>query len=80
MPYGYIVLATVTALALYYVFATAASLVSKVLVLAVLGFCLGCFFWWHRFTLAALFIMVGLGIYISFYRIFAEARASSRRD
>jgi phosphatidylglycerophosphate synthase len=46
----------------------------------VLGFCLACFFWLHRFTLAALFIMVGLGIFISFHRIVAQARSSDRRD
>ena len=78
MPYGYIVIVGAIALTLSYVFATSASLVSKVLVLGVLGFCLGCFFWWHRFTLVALFIMVGLGVYISMYRIIARSRSSGR--
>ncbi len=80
MPYGYIVLVAVIALTLYYVFATSASVISKVLVLGVLGFCLACFFWLHRFMLAALFLMVGLGVFISFYRIIAQARSSNRRD
>jgi len=80
MPYGFIVLIAVVALTLYFVFATSASVISKVLVLGVLGFCLACFFWLHRFTLAALFIMVGLGIFISFHRIVAQARSSDRRD
>lgn len=80
MPYGYIVLVAVIALSLYYVFATSASFISKVLVLGVLGFCLACFFWLHRFLLAALFLMVGLGIFISLYRICAQARSSDRRD
>jgi hypothetical protein len=80
MPYGLIVLVTVIALTYYYVFATSASLISKVIVLGALGFCLACFFWLHRFTLVALFIMAGLGVFISFYRIFAQARSSDRRD
>jgi len=80
MPYGYIVLAAVIALTLYYVLGTPASLVSKVLVLGVLGFCLACLSWWHRFTLAALFLIVGLGIFISLYRICVQARSSNRRD
>jgi hypothetical protein len=80
MPYGYIVIIAVIALTLYYVFATAASLVSKALVLGVLGVCLACFFWLPRFSLAALFLMVGLGIFISLYRICAQAGSSDRRD
>ena len=80
MPYRYIVLIAAIALTLYYILRSPASLVSKLLVLGVLGFCLGCFFWWHRFTLAALFLMVGLGIFVSFYRSCAQARSSDRRD
>jgi hypothetical protein len=79
MPYGYIVLVSVIALTLYFVFATSASFISKVIVLGVLGFCLVCFFWLHRFTLAALFITVGLGIFISLYRIHAQAHSPGRR-
>lgn len=78
MPYGYIVIVAVIALTWYYVFATDASLVSKALVAGVLGFCLACLFWWHRFSLAAFFLMVGLGIYISFYRIYEQSRSSDR--
>ena len=80
MPYGYIVILAVIAMTLYFVFATTASLISKALVLGVLGFCLACIFWLHRFSLAALFLMVGLGIFISLYRICAQARSSNRRD
>lgn len=80
MPYGYIVIIAVIALTLYYVFATVASLISKVLVLGVLGVCLVFLFWLHRFSLAALFLMVGLGIFISLYRICAQARSSDRRN
>lgn len=62
MPYGYIVLFAVIALTVYFVFATPAPHIAKGVVLGVMGFCLACIFWWHRFTLAAFFIMVGLGI------------------
>ncbi len=78
MPYGYIVIAGVMALTLYYAIATEASLISKVLVVGMAGFCLACLFWWHRFSLAALFIMVGLGVFISLYRIYAQSRSSDR--
>jgi multisubunit Na+/H+ antiporter MnhF subunit len=80
MPYGLIVLVIVIALTYYYVFATSASLISKALVLGVLGFCLSCFFLFHRFALAASLIMTGLGIFISVYRIIAQARSPDRRD
>lgn len=80
MPYGYIVLAAVIVLTLHYVLTSPALLISKLIVLAVLGFCLACFFWLHRFTLAALFIMVGLGVYLSIYRICMQAGSSHRRD
>ena len=79
MPYGYIVVVAVLALTLYYVFATDASLISKVLVVGLLGFCLACLFWWHRFSLAALLLMVGLGIFISFYRIYKRSQFPTRR-
>ena len=80
MPYGYILILVAIGLTLYYVFTTTASLISKVLVLGVMGFCLACFYWLHRFTLAALFIMIGLAIYISIYRIVMQARSPDRQD
>jgi len=80
MPYGLIVLVVVIALTFYYVFATSASPISKAIVLGVLGFCLSCFYLFHRFALAASFIMTGLGIFISVYRMIAQARTSDRRD
>ncbi|MGA3284967.1 MAG: hypothetical protein ABSD57_10985 [Verrucomicrobiota bacterium] len=80
MPYGYIVIIAMMALTLYLVFATAVSLIAKALVLGVLGACLACLFWLPRFSLAALLLMVGLGIFISLYRICAQARSSNRRD
>ena len=80
MPYGLIVIAAVIALTVHYVFCTGASLIPKVLVIGVLGVCLAFIYWLHRFSLAALLLMVALGIYISFYRIYAQARSSNRRD
>ena len=80
MPYGYIIIFGAIALTLHYIYATTASLLSKALVLAVLGACLGCIFWLHRYTLAASFIMVGLAVYIWIYGIIAQARSSDRQD
>jgi hypothetical protein len=80
MPYGYIVILVVIALTLYFVFASTASLVAKALVLGVLDVCLACLFWFQRFSLAALLLIVGLGIFISLYRICAQAGSSDRRD
>jgi hypothetical protein len=78
MPYGYIVIIGVIGLTLYFVFASHASLVSKTLVLAVLGACLLCLFWLHRYSLLALLVLVGLGIFISFYRLIEQTRSSGR--
>jgi nicotinamide riboside transporter PnuC len=78
MPYGYIIIIAVIGLTLYFVFATGASRFSKTLVFGVLGACLLCRFWLHRYSLWALFVMVGLGIFISFYRIYEQARSSGR--
>ena len=80
MPYGYIVIFGAIAMTLYYVFASSASLVSKMVVLGVLGLCLACVCWLHRFGLAASFVMVGLAIYISIYRLIEQARSPGRRD
>jgi hypothetical protein len=80
MPYGYIVIVAVTGLTLYFVIATQASLIAKALVSGVLGACLTCLFWFPQYSLAALLLMVGLGIFISLYRICAQARSSDRRD
>jgi len=79
MPYSLIVAGAVITLALYYVLTIEASFHSKVLVLGMLGLCLACRFWWHRYSLAALFGLVGLGLFLSFYRIISEARATRRR-
>ena len=75
MPYGYIAIIAVIGLALHHVFSTTTSLISKVVVLGVLGVCLACLFWLHLYPLVALFALVGLGIYISFYRIVVQARS-----
>jgi hypothetical protein len=74
------VLGAVIVLTLRHVFATTVSLIAKTVVLAVMGFCLACLFCWHRFTLTALFLMVGLGIYLSIYQICVRARPPRRHD
>jgi hypothetical protein len=80
MPYSLIVIIAVTALTLYYVFASEASRLSKALVGGVLSFCLVCRFGLHRFPLLTLFLMVGLGIFISIYRICVLARYSDGQE
>lgn len=77
MPYGYIAIIAVIGLALHHVFSATTSLVSKVLVLGVLGVCLACLFWLHVYPFVALFALVGLGIYISLHRIIVQARSSN---
>jgi hypothetical protein len=79
MSYGYIVIIAVIALTLYFVFATKAWLIAKALVLVVLGACLAALFWFPEFSLAALLLMIGLGIFLSFYRICARAFPKSAR-
>jgi hypothetical protein len=80
VPYGYIVIVAVVALTLHFVFTTSASIAIKSIALGVLAFCLACLFWLHRFSMAALFLLVALGIFISFYRIWAQARSSNRKS
>jgi hypothetical protein len=80
MPYGFIIVFAGIGLAIYYVFQTKASWLSKALVIGVLGFCLVSRCWLHRFSMGTLFLMLGLGIYVSFYRLYIQARSSNRRD
>jgi hypothetical protein len=76
MPYSFIIIIAVMALSLWYIFISDAGLASKVLVGGLLSLSLACIFWWHRFSLAALLVMVGLGVDISFYRIYARSHFS----
>jgi len=69
MPYSLIVVISVIGLTLWYVLVTDASSWSKAIVAGVLIFCLASMFWFPRLSLASLFLMVTLGIFISFYRI-----------
>jgi len=68
------------ALTLYYVIVTGASIISKVLVTAVLVACLVCIFRLHRYSLFAIFVMTGLGVFITVYRACEQARSSNRPD
>ena len=78
MPYGIIVIVAVIAVVVNFVVRTDASVVAKGVVVALLGLSLACFFWLHRYTLTALFVMVGLGIFISLHRICVKAGSSDR--
>jgi hypothetical protein len=68
------------ALAAYFVFASGASIITKVVVLGVLGGGLLCIYWLHRYSTQALFVMAGLGLFILLYRQCAQALSSDRRD
>jgi hypothetical protein len=80
MPYGFIVLIAVIWLTWDYVLATNVSRFAKGLVLGVLGVGLAGPFYWPRHALTALFLLVGLGIFLSLRRLIAQARSSGRRD
>jgi hypothetical protein len=80
MPYTLIVIVAVSWLTLDFVLATEASRPAKGLVVGVLGVGLANLFYWHRHALAALFLLVGLGIFLALHRLIAQARSSGRRD
>jgi hypothetical protein len=64
-------------LAFYYLFLTDASFISKVLIAAVLIVSFACRFWLVQYSLAGLFLQVGLCIFILFYRLREKARFSN---
>ena len=80
MPYGFIVIIAVIAPKLHFVFATKASLIAKAPVLGVLGICLAGLIWFPQFSLAALLLIIGLGIFLSLYQRCAKACSSDRLD
>jgi hypothetical protein len=77
MPYGLIVLVGSIALAAWFVLASEASGISKLVASAIFGFGLACYFnliagWW----IVGLFVLVGLSIVILFYRAIQAAHWS----
>ena len=80
MPYGLILLVISIALALWYVFATKASLIAKASVSGLQCFALICFYWLPRFALYACFLMAGVGIFILFYRACQQVRPSDEKN
>ena len=80
MPYGFVVIFGAMFLTLYYVVVTEASLLSKLLVFALFDGCIACIFWWHRYSLVAFFLLVGLGIFITLYRVWVQSHFPDRRD
>jgi len=80
MPYGLILLVISIALALWYVLATEASLISKASVSCLQCFALICYHLLPRFSLYALFLMAGVGIFILFYRACQQVRPSDEKN
>jgi hypothetical protein len=77
MPYGWIVLVASVALVVYFDFKTRASWITKVIVSGLFLFCVASFFGWIAVhPLIRLFLMVGLSIFIIFYRIVQQTRTS----
>jgi len=74
MPYGFIVLFGSVVLVAYFVFATDASWIAKVLVSGVFIFGIASVFGWIAVnSLIGLFVLVGLSVFILFYRVLQEA-------
>jgi hypothetical protein len=80
MPYGLIIIFAAIGLTIYYAAFTEASRASKAFVVVLLAFCLVSRYWLHRFSMATLFLMLGLSIYISLYRLYIEAISTHRKD
>jgi len=77
MPYGFIILVASAALVAYFDFATEASWITKAVVSGLFIFCFASFFGWIAFnSLIGLFVLVGLSIFIIFYRLWQQARSS----
>lgn len=74
MPYGYIVLIAGSALVAWLVLVTDASRIGKAVVSALYIFSLASIFHWVPINpLIGLFLLVALGIFIIFYRLYQDA-------
>ena len=69
MPYGFIVLVGSVALAAWFVLASEASVITKIVVSAIFGFGMVCYFnWIAGWWIIGLFVLVGLSVFILLYR------------
>jgi hypothetical protein len=76
MTYGIIVLIASVALVAYFDFATEASWIAKGVVSGIFVFCFASIFGWIAVNpLIRLFLLVGLSIFIIFYRMVQQARS-----
>lgn len=74
MPYGYIVLIAGSALVAWFVLVTDASRIGKAVVSVLYMFSLASIFGWIRVnSLIGIFLLVALGIFIIFYRLYQDA-------
>jgi hypothetical protein len=74
MPYGFIVLIVSVGLVVWFIFATEASWIGKAVVSGLFIFSFASFFGWiHVNPLIGTFLLVALGIFIIFYRIYQDA-------
>ena len=78
MGYGLIGIVAAVALALWFVFATDASLVSKVSVSVVLVISLLCVFHFRRFSALGFILLICLGVFIAFYRIYLQSSSGGK--
>jgi hypothetical protein len=74
MPYGTIAFFVSVALAVWFVLVSEASIISKIIVAGVFGFGIACYLnWIAGWGRIGLFVLIGLGIGISFYRAVQES-------
>jgi len=75
MGYSIIPLVVSIVLSFIYVCATDVSIFSKMAVSTVLCLSLVCRFWWPQFSLLALFLQVGLSIFVLLCQLVRQARS-----
>ena len=80
MSYSFIPLVASVALVLWMDFATSASLLLKICISGLLGVALACLFWVRQFALFGLFLCVGVGVFVLFYRMIQNASSDSGPD
>ena len=73
MAYSIIVLVGSIALAVYFIFATNASLVSKAVVAGLLSLGFACYFWIREWSQVGFFLLLALSIFIALYRAWQKA-------